>query len=202
MTTAAELIAADNFAAARRAMIDSQLRTSGVTDPAVIAAMITTPRETGLPAAARNNAYIDRAIALTDGSWLPAPLFHGQLLAEASLQPTDRVLVIGCGSGYLVALVQKLAAAVDACSPAKLADFAAAPVGYDVILIEGAAEVLPDRVTALLAEGGRIVTGVAGHGVTRLAVGRKLAGRISLLPVADMGIPQIAEFAQPNQWSF
>jgi protein-L-isoaspartate(D-aspartate) O-methyltransferase len=200
MTAAAELTSHDPFAAARRAMIDSQLRTSGVTQPAVIAAMAAVPRENYVPDAARSTAYVDRAIALGGGTALPAPLFHGRLLAEAALDPAERVLVIGNGSAYLADLVRELAESV---TPVDAAEALTLRSGeYDVILIDGAIEVLPDNLAALLVEGGRVVTGLVDRSVTRLAVGRKVMGQISWLAVADIGVPVLAQFAKPNRWSF
>ena len=69
-------------------------------------------------------------------------------------------------------------------------------------MVDGAAEGLPRSFAALLADGGRIVTGVLERGVTRLAVGTQVGGEIALLPVADMGIPMIAEFRAPKRWNF
>jgi protein-L-isoaspartate(D-aspartate) O-methyltransferase len=205
MILAAEPTTADTFAAARRAMIDSQLRTSGVTAPAVIAAMAALPRERYVPGPARDSAYIDRALPLRDGGALAAPLFHGRLLAEAAIQPAERVLVIENGTAYLTDLAKALAATVTGVSAAVAADLSAASLSggaFDVILIDGAAEQLPDNLTGLLVEGGRLLTGLADRTVTRLALGRKIGGRISLLPLADIGIPMIAHFARPQGWSF
>lgn len=198
MTAAAALTSQDSFAAARRAMIDSQLRTSGVTQAAVLAAMSAVPRERYVPAAARDTAYVDRAIALGGGTALPAPLFHGRLLAEAALDPAQRVLVIG--SAYLADLVRELTKSVTAVSASEA--LALTSGEFDVIVIDGAIEILPDNLAALVVEGGRVVTGLADRGVTRLAVGRKVVGQISLLAVADIGVPVLAQFAQPNRWSF
>ena len=198
MIAAAELTSQDPFAAARRAMIDSQLRTSGVTQPAVIAAMAAVPRERYVPDAARSTAYVDRAIALGGGAALPAPLFHGRLLTEAALDPVERVLVIG--SAYLADLVRELAGSVNAVSASEA--LALSSGKFDVILIDGAIEALPDNLAALVVEGGRVITGLVDRSVTRLAVGRKLAGRISLLAVADIGVPVLVQFAKPNRWSF
>ena len=95
--------------AARRAMIDSQLRTSGVNEPWVLAAFARVAREDFVPEAARSAAYIDRAIALGDGRWLAAPLVHAQMLAQAAPTAADSVLLVGDGAGYLAALVRPLA---------------------------------------------------------------------------------------------
>lgn len=200
MTITAERPGTD-LAAARRAMIDSQLRTSGVNDPAVLEAFARVAREDHVPAAARAHAYIDRAIPLGDGHALSAPLFHGRMLIEAGLRPDDNVLLVSCGSGYLAALLSGLVAKVTAVSAA---DAAAGKVTgrYSLILIDGAIEQLPDGLAARLEDAGRLVTGLVERGVTRLAVGRKVAGNVALLPLAEMGIPVLAEFAAPQQWSF
>ena len=192
--------AAIPFDRARRAMIDSQLRTSGVTDPQVIAAMGRVAREDFVPAAARASAYVDRAIALGEGRFLAAPLFHGRMLAEAALRGDDTVLVVEGGSGYLAELVRPLVAALD--SVAAGATAKKRKGGYSLMLVDGAIEALPDALAAQLAEGGRIVTGLVTRGVTRLAVGRKVGGAVSLLSLAEMGIPLLREFAAPKRWSF
>ena len=190
-----------DFAAARRAMIDSQLRTSGVTDAVVIAAMGATPREDFVPTAARGHAYIDRAIPLGDGKALPAPLFHGRVLSEAALQRDDTVLLVSCGSDYLPTLVRPLVSQLDVITPGE-ATAKRRKGGYTLLLIDGAIEALPDNLAAALADGGRVVTGLVERCVTRLATGRKLGGAVSLLPLAEMGIPVLSEFAAPRRWSF
>lgn len=201
MTLTADRVQPIDFAAARRAMVDSQLRTSGVTDPAVVAAMLALPREDFVPAEARSHAYIDRAISLGDGHSLPAPLFHGKLLSEAALGPDDKVLLVSCGSDYLPALVRPLVARLDVIAPGDAAT-KRGKAGYTVLLIDGAIEALPDALAAALAEGGRIVTGLAERGVTRLVSGRKLGGAVSLLPLIEIGIPVLSQFAAPKRWSF
>jgi protein-L-isoaspartate(D-aspartate) O-methyltransferase len=188
--------------AARRAMIDSQLRVSGVNDERVLAAMNAVSREDHVPAAARGHAYIDRAIPLDGGRALPAPLVHGMLLSEAGLHSADKVLVVSAGSGYLAALAGRLAGSVETVDAAKAAAIKNGKGGYTVLLVDGAIERLPDGLAGELAEGGRIVTGLVERGVTRLAAGRKLGGTVSLLPLAEIGIPVLAEFAAPKGWSF
>lgn len=186
--------------AARRAMIDSQLRTSGVNEPWVLAAMASVPREDFVPAAMRSAAYIDRAIPLENGRSLAAPLVQGKMLAEAAPKPADKALLVGDGAGYLAALLRPLVGTLDAVDPA---DASSAGAGdYSLIVIDGAVEVLPDALAARLAEGGRIVTGQVLRGVSRLAVGRKVGTEVSLLPLAELGIPILPEFAAPKRWSF
>lgn len=198
----AERPAPHDFTAARRAMIDSQLRVSGVTEDFVLAAMNRALREDFVPAAARGHAYIDRAIPLGNGRALPAPLFHGRLLAEAVPAPDDSVLLVSCGSGYLAALVQPLVGSLAVVDAADAAAMKKKKGGYTLLLIDGAIEDLPDALAGQLAEAGRIVTGLVARGVTRLAVGRKLGGAVSLQPLAEMGIPVLDEFAAPKRWSF
>ena len=200
MTMTAELPVATT-SAARKAMIDSQLRVSGVNEQWVLAAFAATPREDFVPAAARGHAYIDRAIPLDAGHALPAPLVHGRMLGEAVPTKADAVLLVSCGSDYLAALVRPLAGSLDVVSAAD----AAARKGkgkYSLVLIDGAIEQLPAGLAADLAEGGRIVTGLVENGVTRLASGRVIGGQVALLPLAEIGIPVLNEFAAPKRWSF
>ena len=201
MTLAAQALASqhDDLSAARRAMIDSQLRVSGINQDWLLAQFARVPREDHVPAAAQAHAYIDRAIALGDGHALPAPLFHGRMLVEAGLRADDKVLLVSCGSGYLAALLEGLVAKVTTVSAA---DSGKAKGSYSLILIDGAIEVLPDSLGARLEDAGRLVTGLVERGVTRLAAGRKAAGAVALLPLAEMGIPVLAEFAAPKRWSF
>lgn len=188
--------------AARRAMIDSQLRVSGVNDERVLAAFAAIRREDHVPAAARGHAYIDRAIPLGNGRALPAPLVQGMMLVEADLRSDDQVLVVSAPGGYLAALAGQLAGTVETIDPAQASARRGGKGKFNVVLIDGAIEHLPEGLVAGLAEGGRIVTGLVQRGVTRLAAGRKLGGAAALLPLAEIGIPVLAEFAAPKNWSF
>ena len=194
--------AAADASGARRAMIDCQLRVSGVNDPAVLAAMGKVAREDFLPVAARGHAYIDRAIPLGGGHALPAPLVHGMILSEALPRPGERVLVVAAGSAYLAALVEAMGALVDSVDAADLGKLKRGAQDYDLVLIDGAIEHLPDRLAAVLAEGGRVVSGLVLRGVTRLASGRKLAGQVQLIPLAEVGIPVLDQFVRAKSWSF
>jgi len=187
-------------AAARRAMVDSQLRTSGVNEPWVLAAMARVPREDFVPESAKSAAYIDRAIPLGNGRALAAPLVHGRMLAEAAPQPADKALLVGDGNGYLAALLRPLVGTLEAVDPADAGQ--EAPGGFTLLVVDGAAEELPEALTARLADAGRIVTGQVLRGVTRLAVGRKAGSHVALLPLAEIGIPELPEFAAPKRWSF
>jgi protein-L-isoaspartate(D-aspartate) O-methyltransferase len=188
---------------ARRAMVDSQLRPSGVNEEYVLARMLAVAREDFLPAAKASVAYIDRAVALEGGASLAAPLFYGKLLIAAAPAPDDRVLVVEGGTGYLAELLRPLVAELATLSAADAAGgVAAAGAPFSLIVIDGAIEDLPDPLTAQLAEDGRIVTGLMLRQVTRLASGRKVAGTIVLQPLEDIGIPVLHAFDAPKRWTF
>ncbi len=188
--------------AARRAMIDSQLRTSGVNEPFVLARMAAVPREDFVPAAARDTAYIDRAIPLENGRRLAAPLFYGMMLAEAQPLATETALVVDSGSGYLSELLRPLVKSVDVITPEEALVKSRKTAFYSLMLVDGAVEELPDSLTKRLGDGGRVLTGLVTKGVTRLAVGRKTAGGVALLPLAELGIPRLSEFDKAAGWSF
>jgi protein-L-isoaspartate(D-aspartate) O-methyltransferase len=186
---------------ARRAMIDSQLRTSGVNEEYVLARMLAVPREDFLPAAKAPLAYIDRAVALGDSGHLAAPLFYGKLLLEAAPLPGDRALVVDGGTSYLAALLAPLVESLTEISAAEAATLAGAG-DYSLILVDGAIEQLPEGLAAALADEGRIITGLVLRQVTRLARGRRIAGQVNLAVIEDLGIPVLAPFNAPKRWAF
>jgi protein-L-isoaspartate(D-aspartate) O-methyltransferase len=187
---------------ARRAMIDSQLRTSGVNEPFVLARMSAVAREDFVPTASRDTAYIDRAIPLENGRRLAAPLFYGMMLAEAQPQLSDTVLIVDSGSGYLPELLRPLVGTIDVITPEEALVKSRKRTAYSLLLIDGAAEELPDSLTKRLGDGGRVLTGLVTKGVTKLAVGRKTSGGAALLPLAELGIPRLSEFDKATGWSF
>ena len=87
-----------DFALARRAMVDSQLRPQAVTDPLVVAAMASVPREAFVPAPSASIAYNDRMVPLGAARALSPAASLGRLLTELGCQPGERVLVVGAGS--------------------------------------------------------------------------------------------------------
>jgi protein-L-isoaspartate(D-aspartate) O-methyltransferase len=199
--TIAEGRSAASSDTARRAMIDSQLRTSGVNQSWVLAAMMKVRREDFVPEAMRDAAYIDRVIALDNGQALASPLVHGKMLAEAGPAESDKVLLIGEAQGYMAALLRLLAGSLDVVD-AEQATQKRGSGAYSLVVIDGAIESLPKLLASQLAEGGRIVTGLVERGVTRLAAGRKVAGEVTLLPVAEIGIPVLPAFTAPKRWNF
>jgi len=208
-----------DFRAARAAMLDSQLRPQGVTDPAVLQAMGAIEREKFLPSHTRPLAYADRAVAIGDGRYLAAPAMLGQLLTAMSPEPGQRALVVGAGSGYSAAVLSEIGLDVVALeSSAELAARAtelgikivqgplkagwakAAP--YDQILIDGAIEQIPDAIVDQLAEGGRLGAALAAGAVSRLIVGRKSGGAFGYLSVGDFGAPALPGFDRPQSFVF
>lgn len=187
---------------ARRAMIDSQLRTSGVNAPFVLKRMGQVAREDFVPAGARSTAYVDRAIALGEGKWLAAPLVQGMMLAEADPAGTESAIVVDGGSGYLAELLRPLVGTLTVLAPEEALCAEGETGDADLLVIDGAVEHVPESLLAHLKPDARIVTGLAENGVTRLAVGRKTGSRAALFPVHDIGIPRLSAFDKPKGWSF
>jgi len=191
---------------ARRAMIDSQLRTSGINAEWVLRRMDAVAREDFVPANARGFAYIDRAIALGNGRYLAAPVVQGMMLQEAQPTTADKALLVDGGSGYLAELLRPLVGSLEVIAPeaaaTKTRPKAMSGGDFTLLVIDGAIERLPDTLVRRLAEQARVVTGVVKNGVTRLAIGRSMAGQVALLPLAELGIPTLPEFAVPKGWSF
>jgi len=185
-------------AAARRAMIDSQLRPSGVNDPRVLARFADVAREAFVPVASRAVAYVDRAVPLGNGLFLAPALTHGQMLVEAAPRPEDRALMIDGGTGYLATLLKPMVGSLDVIAPG------GKPRGkdYTLLLIDGAIEEFPAILSAALADEGRVVTGLIERGVSRLAVGRKAAGTVGLLTLGEADFAPLAAYARARKWSF
>lgn len=175
-----DLVTSDS-ATARQRMVDGQVRTSDVTDQRVIEAMLTVPREPFVRDSRMAMSYLDLDLEVGENRYLLKPVVVARLLQAAEIQPTDTVLVVGCASGYSVALAARLARQVRATDPdAALAARAkasldglgltnasvsvAAPAAgdpahapYDVIVLEGATQVVPEQLYGQLKEGGRLV---------------------------------------------
>lgn len=208
-----------DFAAARAAMVECQLRPEGVTDALVVGAMGSVPRERFVPPEVRPLAYVDRALRIGEGRFLPAPVFLGSLLTQMFLSPGQRVLVVGAGTGYSAAVLQAIGLSVTALEsspalamqarendidvvegPLEAGWSKAAP--YDQILIDGAVEYVPDAIIAQLANGGRLGTALVDRGVTRLIVGRKSGDAFGFLSLSDAGVPALPGFSRPKAFTF
>lgn len=191
-----------DFSIMRRAMVDSQLRTNGVTQSWVLAAMGSTAREDFVPAAMREVAYMDRAIGLDAGKILNPPVATALMLQTAEVTPDDEVLLIGNPAGYVAALLNQRAKHVTASETLAALPQGRGNTGFSLIFIDGAVEELPDNLIALAAEGARIVSGVEERGVTRLALGYVRGGKVAMRPFMDSEIAPLAEFARKPEFVF
>jgi protein-L-isoaspartate(D-aspartate) O-methyltransferase len=208
-----------DYEAARLAMVDSQLRPLGVSDPVVVDAMATIERERFVEEQWRPFAYTDRAIPMGDGRLQSAPSVLGQLLTEVVPQAGQRALVVGAGTGYSAAVLMAMGLDVVALeSSAALAERARgtginvvegpleqgweAGAPYDLILIDGAVEFVPDAIAAQLSDGGSIATALLDRGVARLVTGRKAAGAIGYHSLADAGVAALPGFSRPRAFTF
>ncbi len=219
MTTTTEPL---GHQAARAAMVASQLRTSGVSDARVVAAMAQVAREDYLPESQRAFAYRDRSLPLGNGRMQNPPLATGLLLTEARIEAGEKILVIGAAGGYAAALAAQLGAVATmveedadlaALAHSALGDTvtlvegplaAGAPVNapYDLLLIDGAVEEIPDTLAGQLREGGRVVTGLIDRGVTRIASGVRSGSGVGLASVVDVECAPLPGFAKPRGFQF
>ena len=211
------------FEPMRRAMVASQLRTTGVNDPRVVEAMGEVPRERFVPAERQALAYADALVPVGPGRALNPPMALGRLLTEARLRGHERALVIGTATGYSAAVVARLVASVVALEEdADLYSFAKAALAdtgvdlvkgalakghakdapYDFILIDGAAELVPQAIVQQAREGGTIALAVMDNGVTRLAVGRVVGGAYGAAVFADAEAAPLPGFEKPVGFSF
>jgi protein-L-isoaspartate(D-aspartate) O-methyltransferase len=222
-----------DFAAARRHMVDGQVRTSDVTDLRIIAAMLELPRERFVPPAHADLAYLDLDVPVAAGGGaagagrcLLKPMVLAKLLQAVALRADDRVLDVGCATGYSSALLARLAGFVvaleedatlagqaqddlQAVAPGKAAVVvgpltqgwqALAP--YDVIFVNGAVEVVPAALHAQLKDGGRLVAVVGRTPPCRAMLYRSIAGDVSGWPIFDAAAPLLPGFAVPPAFVF
>lgn len=207
------LEAAQDTSAARRHMVDGQLRPNKVTDPRLIAAMLDLPRERFLPAGLATRAYADEDVRLPGGRVMAEPMLIARLLQLLGLRDGDRLLVIGAGTGYGAAVAAQCGARVTALEEdaallaiARRALAGLLPVGavtlveaglaaghagggpYDAILIEGEVPAIPAALSDQLAEGGRLVAVQAAQGrgtASRAVLGRRAGGSFSVTDAFD-----------------
>jgi protein-L-isoaspartate(D-aspartate) O-methyltransferase len=207
----------------RRAMVASQLRTTGVSDPGVVAAMGAVPRERFVPADRVPLAYADALVPLKPGRDLNSPMALGRLLTEARPVQGERALVVGAATGYSAAVLERLVGPLVAleedeelAAAAKTA-LAGTQVGlvvgplasgwkkaapYDLILIDGAVECVPEALIGQLVDGGRMAAAVIEDGVTRLCLGRKAGDGFAMLAFADAAAAILPGFARPSTFTF
>jgi protein-L-isoaspartate(D-aspartate) O-methyltransferase len=212
-----------NFEQMRRAMVASQLRTTGVNDPRVVAAMGAVPRERFVPTERCALAYADAPVPLGDGRQLNSPMALGRMLTEARLSGRERALVIGAATGYSAAVLERLVKKVVALEEApELVAFARralagtgvelvegppteghhAGAPYDFILIDGAVEFVPQAIVDQVADGGEISLALIEDGVTRLCVGRVVGGALGTTAFADAAAAVLPGFLKPRGFIF
>ncbi len=211
--------------AARRMMVDGQVRTADVTNLDLIAAMLAVPRELFVPPGLAAQAYVDGDIPIGAGRALLKPMVLAKLIQGAQVDAGDHVLDVGCGTGYSSAVLARIVGSVVALEEdaalAQRAEEALAAAGahatvvrgplnagwppagpYDVILLNGATEIVPDALGRQLKPDGRLacIFGRAPNGkgmIYRLVEGR-LVGR----PIFDAGAPVLPGFIAPPAFVF
>jgi protein-L-isoaspartate(D-aspartate) O-methyltransferase len=173
------------FATARQKMVDGQVRPSDVTDIRILDAMLTVPREAFVPETRQALAYLDLDLDVSEAGaakrYLIKPAVLAKMLQAAEIKASDRVLVVGCATGYAAAIVAQLGSEVTATEgdsalaalaqailasngagnvevkTAAAADGDSAGAPYDVIVLNGATEIVPERLYRQLRDGGRLV---------------------------------------------
>lgn len=212
-----------DFRTARRAMVDGQVRTSDVTHLGVIAAMLDIPREAFVPEAQAAFAYLDRDVPITDAAateprYLMKPMVLARLIQAADPVPASRVLVIGAGTGYSAAVLSRLAGQVTALEEnlslfhqarSVLSSLGGLNVNvihghlasgmpdsgpYDVILIDGGVETVPDRLCTQLSSRGRLLAVEMTGPVGKAKLFQPVNGRLSGRELFDASAPVLPGF--------
>lgn len=220
-----------SFARARRLMVDGQIRTSDVTDPAVLAAMLDVPRERFVPADKADIAYLDLDLPVGEAGRdcarrLLRPMVLAKLLQAARVEVGCHVLDVGCATGYSAAVLARMGASVVALEEdpglaamaretlGQLGFDAVTVVGgpltagwparspYDVILLDGGTEVVPRSLFSQLQEGGRLVCVERRGAVGQGMVYLCADGVVSGRPVFDAVAPLLPGFAEPPAFVF
>lgn len=215
-----------DYARRRTTMVDTQVRPADVTKFPIIDAMLRVPREQFVPSDRREAAYVGENVDLGDGRVVLEPRTLGKMLEAVDIQPGDLVLDIGAGHGYSSALAAHLAEAVVALEedPAlareaeralseagadnavvvegKLVEGAARHGPYDVILVEGAVQYMPQTITDQLKDGGRIVAIFLEGALGVVRVGYRLDDQMSWRFVFNAGAPVLPGFQKSPAFVF
>lgn len=216
-----------DFEVARANMVESQIRTWEVLDQRVLDLVLEVKRESFVPPAYRDLAFADMEIPLGHGEVMLAPKLEARLVQELGLNPTDRVLEIGTGSGYMTALLARLAAQVvsveivpdfSRAAAARLAENgirnATLEIGdgalgwarsapYDAILVTGSLPMLPEDIPAQLAPGGRLIAVVGRAPIMTAQLVTCLApGKITTVGLFETSIPPLKHAREPERFVF
>ena len=219
-----------DFSTTRQKMVDGQVRPSDVTDLRIIDAMLAVPREAFVPEPQRALAYLDLDLDVSEAGpakrFLIKPAVIARMLQAAEVRETDNVLVVGCAGGYTAALAAKLAARVtatesDGALTAKASDVlaklgfhnvtvrTAAPsegdetnAPYDVIVLAGATEIIPDRLYRQLKEGGRLVGIFAISRPQRAMIVTHSHGDFGGRALFDAAVPVLSGLERPPAFVF
>jgi protein-L-isoaspartate(D-aspartate) O-methyltransferase len=210
-----------DFAMARHNMVESQVRPNGITDHRIIDAMAAVAREDFVPDGRKAIAYLDEDILIKSGvageaRYLMEPMAFARMAHLASIKPTDRVLVVGAGTGYGAKIVSMLASSVVALeSDVELTAFMKAALSasgnikvvegklaagcvtdspYDVILVEGRIDAVPDSLFNQLGAEGRIVAAIGAADVSKVHILTVNDGNRSSRPAFDASISPLPGF--------
>jgi protein-L-isoaspartate(D-aspartate) O-methyltransferase len=216
-----------NIAQARFNMIEQQIRPWNVLDTHILALLAEVPREDFVPAAQQALAFADLEIPLGHGEHMLAPRMEARLLQDLQVQPTDRVLEIGTGSGYMTALLARRSASVLSLevqpelaalarthlqragiqnAQVRVADGAQALKSegpFDAIMLSGSVAEVPQHLLDLLAVGGRLIA-VVGDEPIMCATLVKRAGptEFSSTKLWDANAPRLHGFAEHSHFHF
>jgi protein-L-isoaspartate(D-aspartate) O-methyltransferase len=216
-----------DFAAARRNMVEGQVRTADVTDLRVLSAMLEVPREQFVAPARAGLAYLDLDVAVGAGASsrrLIKPMVLAKLIQAADLTAVDRVLDVGCVTGYAAAVLARIAGEVFALEQdAALAQAARAALSalpnvgvvegaltegwpqaapFDAILLEGATEFAPEPLLRQLKDGGRLVCVLGAGPGAKAMLYRRSGGGIGGRPLFDAMAPLLPGFVKPPEFAF
>lgn len=214
-----------DFAAQRANMVDSQVRPNDVVDVRIQEAMRSIPRERFVPTAKQPIAYADSVVEVVPGRYLLDPRTFSKLAQLAEIRPTDRILDVGCASGYSTAVLGRLGGSVVALEEdaelvrvaeellrslgvkaqvvqGKLSEGWPAGGPYDVIFINGAAEAVPPSLEKQLGENGRLVVVIQKGPQGRAHVFVREHAHVSSRPDFDAGLPVLAGFQRARSFVF
>jgi protein-L-isoaspartate(D-aspartate) O-methyltransferase len=220
-------VSATDFSEARERMVDGQLRPNRVSDPRLLQAMRTLPRERFLPPRLASFAYIDEDVALGNGRVLMEPLAFARLAQLAQIRRGTRTLVVGAGTGYGAAVLAACGAAVTAledeaalidiarpafaaCAPSVALAVGPLPRGWragapwDVVFVEGAAPRIPEALAEQLRpKAGRLVGVLAGGGRPGAAIlGERTPAGLTIRPMFDCATPLLPQLVAKPEFVF